>query len=103
MTKFIEARRSELAQSPVAIFTLHMQALATDAASQDQRAGYTKAVRAVVTPRDEVFFAGKVDLATLSFFERERLAVKLVKSPVGDMRDWGRIRQWADGLAQNLR
>jgi len=100
MTKFIESRRSELAQLPVAIFTLHMQALATDAASQGQRAGYTKAVRAVVTPRDEVFFAGKVDLATLSFFER--LAVKLVKSPVGDMRDWGPIRQWADGLAQKL-
>ena len=100
MTKFIESRRSELARLPLAIFTLHIQALGDDAASQDTRAGYTKAVRAEVTPHDEVFFAGKVDLAKLSFFER--MAVKLVKSPVGDKRDWDRIRQWADGLGKKL-
>ena len=100
MTKFIESHRSELAQLPLAVFTLHMQALGDDAASQDTRTGYTKAVRAVVTPRDEVFFAGRVDLARLSFFER--MAVKLVKSPVGDKRDWDRIRQWADGLGKKL-
>ena len=100
MTRFVESRRSELAQLPLAIFTVHMQALGDDAASRDTRAGYTKAVRSVVTPRDEVFFAGKVDPATLSFFER--MAVKLVKSPVGDKRDWHRIRQWADGLGEKL-
>ena len=100
MTKFIEAQRTELARLPLAVFTLHMQALGDDAASRDARAGYTKAARAVVTPRDEAFFAGKVDLATLSFFER--MAVKLVKSPVGDKRDWDHIRQWADGLGQKL-
>ncbi len=100
MTKFIEARQSELSRLPVAIFTLHMQALGEDAASQGIRAGYTKAVRALLTPRAEVFFAGRVDLATLSFFER--LAVKMVKSPVGDKRDWDRIRQWADGLGEKL-
>ena len=100
MTKFIELQHIVLSQLPVAIFTLHMQALGDDAASQTTRAGYTKAVRAVVTPRDEVFFAGRVDLARLSFFER--MAVKLVKSPVGDKRDWDRIRQWADGLGKKL-
>ena len=100
MTKFIASRRSELAQLPLAVFTVHMQALGDDAASQATRAGYTKAVRAVVTPRDEMFFAGKIDLATLSFFER--MAVKLVKAPVGDKRDWDRIRQWADGLGKKL-
>ena len=100
MKKFIESRRGELARLPLAIFTLHMQALGDDATSQDTRAGYTKAVRAVVTPRDEVYFAGKIDLATLSFFER--MAVKLVKSPVGDKRDWDGIRRWADGLGEKL-
>ena len=100
ITKFIESRRSELARVPLAIFTLHMQALGDDAASQNTRSGYTKAVRAVVTPRDEVFLAGKIDLATLNFFER--MAVKMVKSPVGDKRDWDRIRQWADGLGEKL-
>ena len=46
------------------------------------------------------YIAGKVDLARLSFFER--MAVKLVKSPVGDKRDWDRIRQWANGLGEKL-
>ena len=100
MTKFIESRRSELTQLPLAVFTVHMQALGDDATSQATRAGYTKAVRAVITPRDEVFFAGKIDPARLSFFER--MAVKLVKAPVGDKRDWDRIRQWADGLGKKL-
>ena len=54
----------------------------------------------MVNPRDEVFFAAKVDPTTLSFFER--MAVKLVKSPVGDKRDWDRIRRWADGLGEKL-
>jgi menaquinone-dependent protoporphyrinogen oxidase len=100
MTKFVESRRSELSRLPLALFTLHMQALGDDAASRDTRAGYTKAVRALVAPRDEVFLAGKVDPATLSFFER--LAVRMVKSPVGDKRDWDRIRWWADGLGHKL-
>ncbi len=100
MTKFIESQRGALAQLPVALFTLHMQALGDDAASRTARAGYTKAVRAVVNPRDEVFLAGKVDPSTLNFFER--MAVKLVKSPVGDKRDWDRIRRWADGLSETL-
>ena len=100
MTKFIGSQRGALAQLPVAVFTLHMQALGDDTASRTARAGYTKAVRAVVNPRDEVFFAGKVDPVTLSLFER--MAVKLVKSPVGDKRDWDRIRRWADGLGKSL-
>ena len=100
MTKFIDSQCSALAQLPLTIFTVHMQALSDDAASQTARAGYTKAVRAVVNPRDEVFFAGKVDPTTLSFFER--MAVKLIKSPVGDKRDWDRIRRWADGLSETL-
>ena len=100
MTKFIAFQRSALSQLPLAIFTLHMQALGDDTASQTARVGYTKTVRAMVNPRDEVFFAGKVDPTTLSFFER--MAVKLVKSPVGDKRDWNRIRRWADGLSETL-
>ncbi len=100
MTKFIKSHRSELAQVPLAIFTVHVGALGDDAASQTTRAAYTKDINALVTPRDAVFFAGKVDLATLSFFER--MAVKLARSPVGDKRDLDRIRRWADGLSGSL-
>lgn len=100
MTKFIESQRAALAALQVAVFTTHMQALDDSPASRDTRAAYTKTVRALITPRTEVFFAGKVDPATLSFFER--MVVKMVKSPVGDRRDWGRIRAWADDLGARL-
>jgi menaquinone-dependent protoporphyrinogen oxidase len=79
---------------------MHIQALGDDSASRDTRASYTKVARALVTPLDEAFFAGAIDLTRLSFFER--LAVKMVKSPVGDQRDWQRIRAWADELARRL-
>jgi menaquinone-dependent protoporphyrinogen oxidase len=99
--KFAASQRIALNALPLAIFTLHMQALDDNPAARETRAKYTQPLRALLTPRDEAFFAGKVDPATLSFFER--LAVRMVKSPVGDKRDWGRIRDWADGLAQRLR
>jgi menaquinone-dependent protoporphyrinogen oxidase len=100
MTEFIAGHRDALARVPLAIFTLHMQALGNDAASRKIRVRYAQPVRSLVNPRDEAYFAGNVDPATLSFFER--LAVKMVKSPVGDKRDWAAVRAWADGLGALL-
>ncbi len=100
MLEFVQAQRAALSALPVAVFTTHMQALDDSDASRSTRSGYSQAVRALLAPRDEAFFAGKVDPATLSFFER--MAVKLVKSPVGDKRDGARIRAWADGLGAKL-
>ncbi len=100
MLKFVESQRAALARLPVAIFTMHMQPLDDSESARKTLGGYSQAVRALIAPRDEAFFAGKVDLATLSFFER--LAVTVAKSPVGDKRDWGRIRGWADGLGARL-
>jgi menaquinone-dependent protoporphyrinogen oxidase len=100
MTEFITSHRGELARLPLAIFSVHMQALGSDDTSRASRAGYTRAVHELVSPRDEVFLAGKIDPSRLSFLER--MAVKLVKSPVGDKRDWLRIQQWTDGLASKL-
>lgn len=100
MLKFVEAQRRALEVLPVAVFTVHMQALDDSEASGKTRRTYSQAASQAVTPRDEAWFAGKVDPATLSFFER--WAVRLVKSPVGDLRDWPRIRAWADGLGAKL-
>lgn len=100
MMRFVQAQHAVLAALPVATFTTHMQALDDSEASRHTRQGYGQPVRALVAPRDEACFAGKVDPATLSFLER--MAVKLVKSPVGDKRDWARIRAWADGLGAKL-
>ena len=100
MTDFIVANRDALSEMPVAFFTMHMLALGEDAAALAERAKYTAKARGLIPPRDEVFFEGMIDPARLSFFDR--LAVRLVKSPVGDRRDWERIAGWADRIAPQL-
>ncbi len=46
-----------------------------------------------MTPQQEVFFGGKMDLARLSFLDR--LIAKAVKATDADLRDWQAIRSWA--------
>lgn len=100
MTSFMSAQRDALSAMPVAFFTMHMLALGDDPAAVAERGKYTVKARELVTPIDEVFFEGMIDLARLSFFDR--IAVRLVKSPVGDRRDWERIARWAAALAPRL-
>ena len=96
----LDANRRRLAEMPVAVFTMHMLALGDDPAAMAERAKYTAKARDLVTPVEEVFFEGMIDLARLSFLDR--LAVRLVKSPIGDRRNWQRIETWATGLATRL-
>ena len=97
MTDFVSANREALSAMPVAFFTMHMLALGDDPAAVAERAKYTAKARDMITPIDEAFFEGMIDPARLSFLDR--LAVRLVKSPVGDRRDWERIAAWTDRLA----
>lgn len=100
MTDFVPENRGALSAMPVAYFTMHMLALGDDPAAAAERAKYTAKARDLVTLADEVFFQGMIDPARLSFFDR--LAVRLVKSLVGDRRDCDRIAAWADELAPQL-
>jgi menaquinone-dependent protoporphyrinogen oxidase len=68
-----------------------------DEQSITNRNAYLDAIRPLLKPVPEVFFAGKLDPAELSFVER--LTVRMVKSPVGDFRDWDEIRRWAQAFA----
>lgn len=77
-----------------------MLALDDSEASRERRQAYIDPVRKMLTPNAEVFFAGKVDLARLSFFER--LLTKAVNAPEADLRDWKAIRSWAEGLYPTL-
>jgi menaquinone-dependent protoporphyrinogen oxidase len=96
MTGFVQAHAEPLRRLPVAFFTLHMQNLGATPEAQAERLKYTAVARAAVTPVDEAFFAGRVDPSRLNLLER--LAVRLVGSPIGDLRDWNEIDAWADGL-----
>jgi menaquinone-dependent protoporphyrinogen oxidase len=49
---------------------------------------------------DHRMFAGKLDRSELN--RRERLAVRAVKAPEGDFRDWPAIRAWADQISDAL-
>lgn len=50
-----------------------------------------------IQPQGVALFHGKLDPATLNYFER--LLVRGVKAPTGDFRDWDMIRDWAAGIA----
>jgi menaquinone-dependent protoporphyrinogen oxidase len=51
--------------------------------------------------REHRIFSGKIDKRRLGF--GERLAIKLVRAPEGDFRDWEAIRAWAREIAAALR
>ena len=57
-------------------------------------------MRQILNPTSEVFFAGKMDYARLSFLDRTiAYAVeKSTKEPSGDFRDWDKVRAWAEEL-----
>lgn len=79
---------------------VHMLALGDDPVTVAERAKYTATARDLITSADEVFFEGMIDPARLSLLDR--LAVRMVRSPVGDRHDWGRIAAWARGIAPRL-
>jgi menaquinone-dependent protoporphyrinogen oxidase len=96
---FLRRHRTTLAARPLAFFTLHMQAAASDA-GRAQQAAYTSAARAIAVPRDEAFFLGALQLGRLSFLDR--MAVRMVGAPLQDLRDWAAIEAWAKALPARL-
>ena len=97
---FVRDNRARLSQLPTAIFTVHMLNTGSDAASQALRQAYTAPVRQLITPQAEVFFAGKMDYAKLSFVARllAKAAGKASLTGEGDQRDWARVRDWAQTI-----
>jgi menaquinone-dependent protoporphyrinogen oxidase len=98
MVEFIKMNQSVLQSRPVALFTVHILNTGADETSRAARLAYLDTVRPLLNPVDEVFFTGRIDLETLSFVER--LMVKMVRSPIGDFRDWAGIRAWSSAIFQ---
>jgi len=96
MVEFIKTNQSVLRSLPVALFTVHILNTGADETSRAARLAYLNPVRPLLTPVDEVFFTGRIELDTLSFVDR--LMVKMVKSPIGDFRDWDGIRAWSSSI-----
>lgn len=89
------SNRQSIAEIPVAVCIMHILAHAPAAVAERRK--HSAKAGGIIAPRDEAFFEGRIDLSL-----PERLAVRLVKSPVGDRRDWPRIEGWADGLVPRL-
>lgn len=97
---FVRQNQAALNQLPTSIFTVHMLNYKEDETSRAARQAYTAPVRELLPNAGEVFFRGKLDYKTLSFFDR--LIAKAVENPdnpPGDFRDWNAIQGWTETLA----
>ena len=98
--KFVEARQTELSMLPTAIFSVHMNNLGEDETSKTARAGYHNAVRKLIKPVSEVWFAGVIAIDKMSFLDR--LITKAMKISNEDKRDWTVIRGWGKTLCAEI-
>lgn len=98
---FVKRHAPGLSLVPVAAFAVGLAA-----ASQDPEgvAWSEKALYAALDPLRPVtvaVFAGKLDPAKLSWWQR--WITKKAKSPVGDFRDWDKIASWARDLPEKMK
>jgi menaquinone-dependent protoporphyrinogen oxidase len=97
---FVRQNQAALNQLPTSIFTVHMLNYQNDETSRTARQAYTAPVRELLPNAGEVFFHGKLDYQTLSFFDRMiAKAVADPNNPPGDFRDWTAIQGWAESQA----
>ncbi|MDR3577916.1 MAG: flavodoxin domain-containing protein [Anaerolineaceae bacterium] len=93
---FVNTHRAEIQHKPAVLFTVHILNTGSDPESQTARSAYLNTVRSIVKPAAEAFFAGKIDFGRMTVFDR--MLCKLIKSPVGDLRDWPAIRTWSQAV-----
>jgi menaquinone-dependent protoporphyrinogen oxidase len=101
--EFVRQNQTTLNQLPTSIFTVHMLNYRDDETSRAARQTYTAPVRELLPSADEVFFRGKLDYQTLSFFDRMiAKAVANPNDPPGDFRDWNLISDWSKSIFPTL-
>jgi menaquinone-dependent protoporphyrinogen oxidase len=92
--EFVKANQATLSHVPVAVFCVHIMNLGNDEQSRKNRLAYLDAVRPLVSPLEEAFFAGLgSDPNDRSFGAWVFRTLKV--GPEGDCRDWNLIRGWA--------
>jgi menaquinone-dependent protoporphyrinogen oxidase len=102
-TQFLETHETALSERPVWIFSSGPTGEG-DPVALAQGWRLPEKLQAVVDriqPRDVAVFHGSLDLANLNFLEK--LAIKNVKAPIGDFRDWEAISAWATAIADTLK
>ena len=97
---FVKEHKAELEKVPTAYFTTCFTMQADTNTNRATAASYLKAVRDMLKPMDEAYFAGKLSFKQLSLFERFMLRLRGAKE--GDYRNWTAIRGWANTLRARL-
>lgn len=99
-SRLIEAHQATLQQVPVAYFSVCLTAKDDTEQARATMAAYTAPQRALAAPMAEVFFAGSLNKNRQPFLYR--LIAKAMQAPEEDLRDFGAIRAWAEGLPTQL-
>ena len=87
--EFVQANQQALNRVPVALFCVHIQNLGNDESSQRNRLAYLDAVRPLLQPVAEAYFAGRFDRRGAALMLPGWLA-RFV--PPLDFRNWKKIR-----------
>lgn len=94
---FVTKFQSELRIKSTAFFTVCLTLRDDTVENRESVQAYSDPVRALVQPKKEGFFAGKLNYQSLNL--AERLLMKgMNKAPEGDFRNWDLIRAWAGEL-----
>jgi menaquinone-dependent protoporphyrinogen oxidase len=100
VAQFVGKHRENLRNMPVAAFAVGISPKNPDPGAVSQATAALHTAIAPIQPVASVVFAGKLDPAKLSFIQRK--ITELVKSPVGDFRDWDTIAAWAQDLPEKM-
>jgi menaquinone-dependent protoporphyrinogen oxidase len=92
---FVKANQVALNQLPVVLFCVHIQNLGDDETSRRNRLAYLDQVRPLLQPAAEGFFAGKFDRRGAKLL-LPAWAARFV--PSFDLRNWEKIRAWAEDV-----
>jgi len=95
---FIEANKAALEKKTFGLFIMCLTLKETDEASRKKADAFLDPIRAIIKPNSEGQFAGVMNPDNLTLMDRT-IAVTMMKSPVGDFRDWNQIDGWVEALA----
>ncbi|MBN1332505.1 MAG: flavodoxin domain-containing protein [Synergistales bacterium] len=98
---YVQRHEEELKERLAGAFAVGMSFAV---AEEEQQASGRKALDDAIAPMKAThlgYFAGRIDPAKLSLIEKGM--IKMVKSPVGDFRDWDAIKAWAREVITDLK
>jgi len=95
--KFVEANQAALQQKSFSAFLVCMTMKDDNEETRKTVSAYVEPIRALVKPASEGLFAGVIDPSKVNLLDK--MAIKMIKAPIGDFRQWDQITAWAENLA----